>query len=103
MVRLSTFCQSHAYRPWTMAEIEKFRELAAGMELLIFELALGIGQRPGDLTNIRWSDYDGHTIRVVQGKTGVELWIPPTDGLKRILEEAKSVTQVECAPDVGHC
>jgi len=82
-----------SYRPWTVVEIEKFRELATCMELLIFELALGTGQRPGDLTNIRWSDYDGHTIRVVQSKTGIELWIPPTDHLKRVLEEAKSVTQ----------
>jgi integrase len=38
-------------------------------------LALYTGQRASDLVKMRWSDYDGSGIRVVQQKTGEPLWI----------------------------
>jgi integrase len=39
-------------------------------------LALATAQRAGDLIRIRWDDYDGDVIRVVQQKTGTALAIP---------------------------
>lgn len=39
-------------------------------------LALYTGQRRGDLVALRWSAYDGRTIRLAQGKTGARLAIP---------------------------
>lgn len=79
------------YRHWTPEEIEAFR--AANAErpeaLLLFALALGTGQRPGDLLRMTWADYDGRGIRVVQGKTGARLYVPVTNRLKALLDAAR--------------
>lgn len=77
------------YKPWAPDQIERFREYADPISLLAFELALGTGQRPSDLVRMRWSDYDGEAISVVQGKTGASLWVPPTHTLKTFLDAAK--------------
>jgi len=78
------------YRPWKEDEMEAFRAQADPIARLIFELALGTGQRPGDLVEMRWMDWDRKSdeIRILQRKTGVELWIPPTDALRPFLESA---------------
>lgn len=39
-------------------------------------LAVYTAQRVGDILTMKWDDYDGDTIHVIQAKTGVELWIP---------------------------
>ena len=78
------------YRPWTVAEIEAYRAAADQLGLLILELHIGTGQRPGDVTAMRWSDYDGEEICVTQSKTGAELWIPPTERLRAVLDDAKT-------------
>lgn len=78
------------YKPWTPDQIDCFREHADPIPLLAFELALGTGQRPSDLVRMRWSDYDGEAISVIQSKTGTKLWLPPTDELKAHLEAAKA-------------
>jgi integrase len=53
---------------------------------LIFELGIGSVQRPGDWPKFRWSDYDGEALRITQGKTGVSLWLPCSQDLKRMLD-----------------
>lgn len=86
---VSKFKLGAGYQPWSEIDIEKFRAVADPITRLIFELALGSGQRPGDLPKMRWSDFDGDEIRIVQNKTGAELWIPPTASLRDHLETAK--------------
>ena len=78
------------YRPWKEDEMEAFRVQADPIARIIFELALGTGQRPGDLVEMRWMDWDrkNDEIRILQRKTGVELWIAPTDALRPFLESA---------------
>jgi integrase len=49
-------------------------------------LARYTGQRRGDLCKMRWSDYDGTTIAVVQEKTGAELVIPVIEELRASLD-----------------
>jgi integrase len=49
-------------------------------------LCLGTGQRIGDVLRMRWSDIEDGAIRVKQGKTGNELWIPLTPRLGRLLD-----------------
>lgn len=78
------------YKAWTPEQIAAFREHTDPITRLAFEVALGTGQRPGDLVRMRWSDYDGEAIAVVQGKTGAELWIPPTATLKAFLDDARA-------------
>ena len=79
------------YAPWSAEQIEAFR--AANAEkpeaLMVFELALGTGQRPGDLTRMRWADYDGSGIDLIQGKTGARLYAPVTARLKAMLDAAR--------------
>ncbi len=50
-------------------------------------LALFTGQRRGDLCSMRWSAYDGQSIRVTQEKTNVDLVIPAHPALKAELDE----------------
>ena len=50
-------------------------------------LARNTGQRRGDLIRMTWAQYDGRTVRLVQGKTGAALVIPATDILRAELDE----------------
>lgn len=77
-----------ARRPWTADEIEAFRAAAPDHIRLAFELALYTGQRRGDLIKMTWSQYDGRTIRLRQGKTGQDLIIPVHRHLKTALDQA---------------
>lgn len=52
-------------------------------------LAWHTGQRRGDLVRLRWSDYDGRVLRLVQGKTGVALVLPVPAGLRAELDTWK--------------
>jgi integrase len=72
--------------PWTDEAIATFRARATSTARLIFELGIGSVQRPGDWPKFRWSDYDGEALRITQGKTGVSLWLPCTQELKRTLD-----------------
>ena len=43
------------------------------------------GQRKGDVCSMRWSDFDGRRIHVVQEKTGTKLWVPAHIRLRNYL------------------
>lgn len=45
-------------------------------------LGLHTGQRRGDLVRLRWADYDGQWIQLIQQKTKAELTIPVNDILR---------------------
>lgn len=53
-------------------------------------LGLYTGQRVSDLVKMRWSDYDGSGIQVVQQKTGEPLWIAAHAVLRSELATWKS-------------
>jgi len=57
---------------WTMDQAEAAMSLPEPYRRVIV-LALYTGQRRGDLVRMRWSDYDGKMIRLVQQKTGEKL------------------------------
>ncbi|WP_089257873.1 tyrosine recombinase XerC [Cereibacter sphaeroides] len=75
--------------PWTDAAVKKWREEAAQLPRLIFELGVGSVQRPADLVGFRWSDYDGDTLSLRQSKTGVALTLPCTAALNAALDGVK--------------
>lgn len=77
------------HKPWPQWAQTAFRRHATPDSLLLFELALGTGQRAGDLIKMTWSDFDGEGISLSQNKTGTKLWIPCTDELKEMLQKAK--------------
>lgn len=77
------------HQPWTDAAVEIWRERAKPLPLLIFEIGVGSVQRPGDWSRFKWRDYDGDSLRVVQGKTGKALVLPCTAALKAALDAVK--------------
>jgi len=75
--------------PWTDAAVKKWRREAKGLPRLIFELGVGTAQRPGDLVDFTWGDFDGESLRLKQNKTGVDLVLPCTPQLRAALNKAK--------------
>lgn len=65
------------HRSWTDAELLKFEERwpRGTTERLIYELALGTGQRRGDIAKMTWADIKNGKVYVCQEKTGAKLWI----------------------------
>lgn len=75
---------------WKPEAIEKFRAQARPLPILIFEIGIGTGQRPGDWSGFTWGDYDGESLRLSQNKTETPLWLPCTGKLKAALDLAKA-------------
>ena len=77
------------HKPWPELLIEHFLEAADPTMRLLIELAIGTGQRIGDILEMKWSDIEGDEIHVVQNKTGTELWIPFTPRLQTVLDQTQ--------------
>ena len=75
--------------PWTDAAVKKMREDGDTLPRLIFELGVGSVQRPGDLVDFLWSDYDGDKLLLRQNKTDKPLTLPCTKALQTVLESAR--------------
>ena len=82
---------------WPDDKIAAYRATAEGRALLIFELALGTGQRIGDVLKMRWADIEGDGIHVRQGKTGALLWVPFTPHLRAVLASTQKLGVTICA------
>ncbi len=87
-----------AHVPWTDDAVAIFRRYAQPLPRLIFELGVGSVQRPSDLTRFTWADYDGDSLRIVQGKTGAALHLPCTMALRNALDAARPAP---CDPRKG--
>jgi integrase len=76
-LRIKSFAEG-TFHTWTDEEISAFeRHWPIGTrERTAFALFLYTGQRLGDVRRMSWRDVEGSTIRVIQGKTKAELWIP---------------------------
>lgn len=72
------FREGPGHEPWPEDEISKFesRWPVGTKERLAFDLFLFTGQRIGDVARMKRSDIRDNAIRVVQEKTGAELWVP---------------------------
>ncbi|WP_299750730.1 tyrosine-type recombinase/integrase [uncultured Boseongicola sp.] len=58
---------------------------------MIFEIGIGSVQRPGDWVRFCWSEYNGQSLRIRQGKTGRMLRLPCTETLQHALDDAPRV------------
>lgn len=63
---------------------------------LMMRLALKIGQRQGDLLNLRWSDIKGMEIHIYQSKTGKRLAIGIDAELEALLDECWGLPRGGC-------
>ncbi len=71
---------------WTEQDVAKFMEGASvelQQALIVF---MHTGQRYGDVVRMRWADYDGEVIRLMQRKTREPVEIPCTAALRRMLD-----------------
>lgn len=73
------------FKRWAEDEVQRFLENAPIHLRRAVLLALYTGQRRSDLTRLRWDQYDGEFIHLVQQKTGKELTIPVHPDLKEEL------------------
>jgi integrase len=80
---------SRADKIWSPDDDVAFLAKAPSGLALAFLLAIWTGQRQGDLLRLPWSAYDGETIRLKQGKTGVRVAIKVAAPLKVALDRTK--------------
>lgn len=66
-----------AYEAWPAAKLKVYERYCEDHGLMvartIYELAIGTGQRLGDCVAMRWEDFDGEYMSVVQQKTGAKI------------------------------
>ncbi|MBN8241744.1 tyrosine-type recombinase/integrase [Nitratireductor aquimarinus] len=71
---------------WTPEKIATFRNGAPAHLLLPFEIAVGTGQRQGDILSLTRADYDGVYLRFAQSKSGKKLKVRVHARLKALLD-----------------
>lgn len=80
---------------WEPDQIAEFGVACARLEKsgpmlrIAFSLLVHTGQRPSDVLKMRWDDYDGEFVRVVQQKTKAKVEIYCHPELKVLLDEVK--------------
>ena len=80
---------NRANQIWGDEELAKLLRAANERMTLAVTLALWTGQRQGDLLRLRWSDYDGNSIRLTQSKTRRPVAIVVAQPLKALLDGTK--------------
>jgi integrase len=80
---------SRADRIWSDEQLAGVAAAAPDYLKLAVTLAIWTGQRQGDLLRLRWSDYDGSKIALVQSKGGRRVVIPVAKALKANLDNTK--------------
>lgn len=78
---------------WTEADIKKFMTGAPVELQRALILAIHTGQRYGDLIRLRWSDYDGESLSLVQSKGKTRVTVHCTEALRAMLD----TTPRQCA------
>lgn len=75
---------------WAPEQIAAFQARARAMGwpsmALAMQLLVDTGQRPGDVVDLAWTNYDGVRIALLQSKTGERVSIPVTRALKAMLD-----------------
>jgi len=77
------------YAKWEMEEVGRVLAIASPEIKDAIYLALYTGQRRSDLVKMRWDNYDGTYIHVIQQKTGKPLAIPVHPVLRKELERMR--------------
>jgi integrase len=70
---------------WTRELCTAFESCGHPRMVTFYFLARYTGQRKGDCCAMRWSDFDGRRIHVVQEKTGTKVWVPAHIRLRNYL------------------
>lgn len=68
---------------WTQEQVDDFIAASISYGLpaigLLLHLCYVFGQRPGDMRQLKWSNYYDHGLHFTQEKTGkvMDIWVPP--------------------------
>jgi integrase len=79
------------HRPWPQAVQRRFLEVASSSVRLAFYMLLYTGQRRADIVHLKWTSYDGRSLRLVQSKTGQAMAIRVHSVLRLILDQTPRV------------
>lgn len=80
------------WEPWPAKALSAYRSVATGEARWVWEVCYWTGQRIGDVLRMRWDhievdDEGDEGIRVKQGKTAAEVWVPILPECRAILDE----------------
>jgi integrase len=84
---------SHPHEPWPVSLQLSFPNAASPSLRLAFHLLLYTGQRRGDVTGMKWSDYDGEKITITQEKTSETISIYVHKKLRDLLGSIKPTSE----------
>ncbi len=76
-----------SHERWSVDEVSKVIALNDRKVSTAVALAWYTGQREGDILSMRWRDYDGEYISILQQKTGVEMKIKVHSDLAAYLKQ----------------
>jgi site-specific recombinase XerD len=81
------------YEPWPAKILQAYEQHCDANKLTtartIYQLMIGTGQRIGDCCAMKWSDFDGEFMSVVQEKTGTKIDIYCPSRLKKHLQNLR--------------
>nr|WP_321510363.1 tyrosine-type recombinase/integrase [uncultured Celeribacter sp.] len=65
------------YKAWPESKLRAYESACGphGTARTVYELAIGTGQRIGDCIAMKWCDFDGEFVSVVQEKTGAKIQV----------------------------
>jgi len=78
---VEAFTTKGGHKPWTDAQVKAAHDHLTGYVRRGIMLALYTGQRGSDIVRLGWTDVDEGGFRIVQQKTGREVWCPIMDEL----------------------
>lgn len=76
-------------KPWPLWAVQQFRAKAPADWCFILDLAISTGLRVSDIRRLRWSNYDGSWLELVQQKTGEPVQCPLVPEMIRRLNARK--------------
>jgi integrase len=86
------------HQPWPVEAIEAVVANARWEVRRFVLLTLYTGQREGDVCRMSLRDVEDNMIRVIQEKTGKELWIPIHRELRPVIEECRQAGTIAILP-----
>jgi integrase len=88
-VNIYTVEQEH--QPWPDDVQDRFVAACDVNLHLAYHLLLCTGQRVSDVIKMKWTDYDGTRFKVMQKKTGTEMWCKAPKILRELLARTEHV------------
>jgi integrase len=80
------YAADRADKIWTDDDIAAFRKVASNELAFALDLALWTGQPQRDLLQLKWTQYDGRTLKIRQSKTGARVVIPVAQALRATMD-----------------